>query len=609
MQELWRTIRRHVQRLRYRMNPPALFVHDGGPAIVMPDVPLDPRRAEKILGSLAAEGLVFSSNVDEARPASFANIRRAHTDRYLDSLADPSVLGGIFGTTVPPQDVDTILEASRRMVGGTIQATRRALRDRKVAVHLGGGLHHASPDRGMGFCVLNDIAVAILRLRAHGFGAPVLVVDLDIHDGNGTRAAFAEDATVHTFSIHNIPWDDAPAVASVAIALGSDIEDATYLDTLTAELPPIVTQHKPALVLYLAGTDPAFDDKIGDWRISPEGMLARDQFVVETLRRCAPHAALAVVLGGGYGPNAWRYSARFLAWLMTGRVREPHEAGDVLLRRAVQLGKTLRDPELMRKAGENDWGLSAGDLPGAGGTPRDARVLDHYTRHGVELIFERTGILTDLRNHGFENPSVDLSSGEGATPTIRVFGDDARTQLLIELRITRNARVIPGREILYIEWLLLQNPAAQFTEARQRLPGQDHPGLGLLGHVTSLLIAMAEALDLAGVGLVPANYYVAVLGQHHLRHLDPVEQGRFESLLGTLANLSLADASGALEAGRVRDAHTGKTVQWVPTTMVVPQGSVMRGLVESAGYTDAVREVRERFRFVLDGPGPQEGPS
>ncbi len=609
MQELWRTIRRHVQRLRYRMNPPALFVHDGGPAIVMPDVPLDPRRAEKILGFLAAEGLVFSSNVDEARPASFDNIRRAHTDRYLDSLADPSVLGGIFGTTVPPQDVDTILEASRRMVGGTIQATRRALRDRKVAVHLGGGLHHASPDRGMGFCVLNDIAVAILRLRAHGFGAPVLVVDLDIHDGNGTRAAFAEDATVHTFSIHNIPWDDAPAVASVAVALGSDIEDATYLDTLTAELPPIVTQHKPALVLYLAGTDPAFDDKIGDWRISPEGMLARDQFVVETLRRCAPHAALAVVLGGGYGPNAWRYSARFLAWLMTGRVREPHEAGDVLLRRAVQLGKTLRDPELMRKAGENDWGLSAGDLPGAGGTPRDARVLDHYTRHGVELIFERTGILTDLRNHGFENPSVDLSSGEGATPTIRVFGDVGRTQLLIELRITRNARVIPGREVLYIEWLLLQNPAAQFTEARQRLPGQDHPGLGLLGHVTSLLIAMAEALDLAGVGLVPANYYVAVLGQHHLRHLDPVEQGRFESLLGTLANLSLADASGALEAGRVRDAHTGKTVQWVPTTMVVPQGSVMRGLVESPGYTDAVREARERFRFVLDGPGPQEGPS
>ena len=136
-----------------------------------------------------------------------------------------------------------------------------------------------------------------------------------------------------------------------------------------------------------------------------------------------------------------------------------------------------------------------------------------------------------------------------------------------------------------------------------------HIGVHFLGHVAGFLLAMAEALDLAGVAFVPANYYMAVLGRHHLRHLDPVEQGRYESLLATLAHLSLADASMAIEAGRVRDAHTGRILRWIPTPMVVPQGPVMSSLVESTSYNDAVREARERFRFVLDGPAPQEGPS
>ncbi|NIQ31009.1 MAG: histone deacetylase, partial [Acidobacteria bacterium] len=96
------------------------------------------------------------------------------------------------------------LDLSRLMAGGTIQATRMALRTGKVAVHLGGGFHHATPDEGMGFCVFNDAAIAVRRLRARGFREPILIVDLDLHDGNGTRAAFADDPSVYTFSIHNV---------------------------------------------------------------------------------------------------------------------------------------------------------------------------------------------------------------------------------------------------------------------------------------------------------------------------------------------------------------------------------------------------------------------
>ena len=601
MQRIWRTIGRYVQHVRHRLNPPAVFVVDGGPALAVPEVPLDPKRADRILASLADEQLIFPSIVHEALPASYANLRRTHTDRYLDSIADPAVLGAVFGIELAPDEVDPVLESSRRAVGGTIQATRLAVKDRKVAIHLGGGLHHAAPDRGMGFCVFNDIAVAIQRLRARGFQAPALVVDLDLHDGNGTRAAFADDESVHTFSIHNTPWDDSPAVASTAIALGSDVEDSQYLDTIASHLPGIVQSLGPDLVVYLAGTDPAFDDEIGDWRISPEGMLARDQLVVNTLRQRVPSAALAIVLGGGYGTSAWRYSARFIHWLMTGRAREPTDPGDALLKRAARLGRALRDQPLDDQAPNDDWGLSASDLPGLAATSPDTRVLGHYTRHGVELLLERTGILGELRQRGFPNPSVNLSAPRGGTPTIQVFTDEEYSRLLMELRVTRNSTVLPGREVLYVDWLLLQDPTRGFTEARPRLPGQDHPGLGILGQVAGLLVAMTKALDLVGIVFVPANYYMAVLGRHHLRFLDPVDQGRFESLLGTLSGLSLAEGSRALAEGRVRDIRSGAAYQWDPKPMVVPQGRAMRALVETDAYLAALREARDTHRFELAG--------
>src|SRR5690606_30822850 len=128
-------------------------------------------------------------------------------------------------------------------------------------------------------------------LRARQYRDPILVVDLDLHDGNGTRAAFLDDPAVHTYSIHNAPWDDATGVASTSIALGTDVGDAEYLETLRRTLPPIIRSHRPGLVFYIAGCDPATDDALGDWRISAEGMLARDRFVIETLRESAPDAS------------------------------------------------------------------------------------------------------------------------------------------------------------------------------------------------------------------------------------------------------------------------------------------------------------------------------
>jgi acetoin utilization deacetylase AcuC-like enzyme len=589
-----------MRRFRYRFQPAASIIYDAKAPVVPEGNPVDSDRARKVLAFLADEGLVRTSQVIEPRPVSMANLRRVHTDDYLDSVTDPGTLEGIFGAPIDPQHIEDTLDMHRRMTGGTIQATRLALRTGRPAVNLGGGFHHASPDRGLGFCVYNDIAVAIRRLRARGFDAPVLVVDLDLHDGNGTRVVFADDPSVYTFSIHNTTWDDRPAIASTALAMGTAVEDETYLGALREVLPPVLIEQAPELVMYVAGTDVAADDTMGDWKITSDGMLARDRFVIEAVRNLAPGAAVAIVLGGGYGPKAWRYSARFLSWLMTGHALEPAEAAFHAMPR---LAAMLRDPELTRtSAASDDWSLTADDLPGMTVASADNRVLGHFSPYGMELILDRTGILSELRARGFTSPVVSVSAEAGQAPTVRVYGDEAWSQLLIEFRVVRNHRLIPGLELLFVEWLLLQDPTATFSAERPRLPGQEHPGLGLLGQVAGLLVAMTDALGLAGVAFLPSNYYIAALSRQHLRFVDPTDQARFEALLEVLGDLSLAEASTALAEGRVIDSASGAPVRWEPAPMVVPRGEAIARRVEAPSYREALAEARLRWQFVLQPP-------
>src|SRR5262249_21169164 len=148
-------------------------------------VPLDSMRGEKIVASLEHEGILRPGMLSEPRPASFQSLLRVHTAAYLHSLQDAEVLTHIRGVEVPDYEVERTLELHRLMVGGTIQAFRRALLTGGIGVHLGGGFHHALADRGLGFCVFNDVAVAIAQSRARGYEGRILVVDLDLHDGNG----------------------------------------------------------------------------------------------------------------------------------------------------------------------------------------------------------------------------------------------------------------------------------------------------------------------------------------------------------------------------------------------------------------------------------------
>ena len=590
---VWGAIRRSLR------SSGLVLIYDPRYVVQLGSIPMDPLRAEMVLAFLTDEGLIRQRELLRPQSASMKNLRRVHTDKYLESLERTEVVEQIVGAQLTDTEAQGLVEFQRLAAGGTVLAAAAALRTGRVAVNLGGGFHHAASNRGMGFCALNDLAIAVARVRARGFEAPILIVDLDIHDGNGTRVLFEEDPTVHTFTIHNQDWAPREAAAATVIALGTAVNDATYLKTLKEALPPVVRQLRPGLVFYVAGVDPASDDMVGDWNITADGMLARDQFVIGQVRPEGAEIPLVITLGGGYGGNAWRYTARFLGWLAAGRTVEPPTNIDMLIRRAQELHRLL-DDGARRLPPAADWALTAEDLaafdPGGGSAPR--RLLGRYTAQGVELLLERLGVLAQVRALGFAQPTLELDFHLADADTVRLFGDAARTELLMEIRFHRDRTRLPGMEMLFLDWVLLQNPRRNFASGKHSMPGQKHPGLGLLRDVMAWLVVLCDELGFDGLLYMPAGYFVATFGS---RFVDPAQQARLEAMRRALSSLRLVEATRAVEEGRVVDAATGAAVEWEPAPMVIPVSAKLREAVEGPEYEAAVdRELATlsyRLRF------------
>ncbi|MEZ4412966.1 MAG: histone deacetylase [Gemmatimonadales bacterium] len=588
--------------IRRSLRPSGLvLIYDPRYVVQLGSIPMDPLRAEMVLAFLTDEGIIRRRELLRPHSASMKNLRRVHTDKYLESLERTDVVEQIVGAQLTDAEAQGLVDFQRLAAGGTVLAVATALRTGLVAVNLGGGFHHAASNRGMGFCALNDLAIAVARARARGFTAPILIVDLDVHDGNGTRLLFAEDPSVHTFTIHNQDWAPREAAAATVIALGTAVNDATYLKTLRDALPPVLAQVRPGLVLYVAGVDPASDDMVGDWNITAAGMLARDQFVIQQVRPEGAEIPLAVTLGGGYGGNAWRYTARFLGWLAAGREVEPPTNTEMLIRRAQELHRLLRDGA-KRLPPSADWVLTPEDLaafsPGGSSAPR--RLLGRYTPQGVELLLERLGVLAQVRTLGFAQPTLELDFHLDDSDTVRLFGDAAKTELLMEIRFRRDRTSLPAMEVLFLEWVLLQNPRRRFASGKHSIPGQKHPGLGLLRDVMAWLVVLCGELGLDGLMYMPAGYFVATFGS---RFIDPAHQARLEAMRRALASLRLVEATQAVEAGRVIDAATGAVVQWEPAPMVIPVSSRLRDLVEGPAYEEAVEKALEKLSYRLRLPG------
>ncbi|HVF61835.1 MAG TPA: hypothetical protein VNJ70_18665 [Thermoanaerobaculia bacterium] len=187
---------------------------------------------------------------------------------------------------------------------------------------------------------------------------------------------------------------------------------------------------------------------------------------------------LVVLLAGGYGPGAWRYPARSLAWLLGGRALEPPTTAETVLSRYRRLtGGAEPRPE-----GE-EWALRPDDLDAAaGGLAPPRRLLGAFSREALELLLERAGLLERLRARGFTRPNLDLEVGGPAGDTLRLWGDERRHELLLELRLARDRRTLPGFDLLRLEWLLLQDPrAAPSRRSGRRCRDSATPGSACSG--------------------------------------------------------------------------------------------------------------------------------
>jgi acetoin utilization deacetylase AcuC-like enzyme len=233
-------------------------------------------------------------------PARDEDLLRVHTARYIRKL-HTGTLSQLERAALELPFSPALVNFGLLSVGGTILATRQALAD-GLAVHIGGGFHHAFPDHGEGFCVLNDAAVAVETLRAEGRIGRALIVDCDLHQGNGTAAAFAGREDVFTFSIHQMdiyPSEKTPGTLDVGLWSGDG--DVKYLAEIEAHVPRLLEEFRPDLVLYVAGADPYEKDQLGGLRLSINGLRERDRLVLENARRL--RIPVVVLLAGGYAAD------------------------------------------------------------------------------------------------------------------------------------------------------------------------------------------------------------------------------------------------------------------------------------------------------------------
>jgi acetoin utilization deacetylase AcuC-like enzyme len=254
------------------------------------------RKFELVRDLLLKEGTLQADEIFEPEPARTEDLLLVHTEDYISRLVDG---------TLTPKEIrklglpwsKSLVRRSFHAISGTINAARHAI-ESGIASNLAGGTHHAYPDRGEGFCVLNDVAVAIRVLQREKLAERFLVVDCDVHQGNGTAFIFKDSPEVFTFSMHgakNYPLFKESS--SLDIELSDGTGDAEFLETLSEALPRIF-MHNPDIVFYLGGADPYEKDKLGRLKLTQAGLLQRDEIVLRFARE--HHAPIVTTMSGGY---------------------------------------------------------------------------------------------------------------------------------------------------------------------------------------------------------------------------------------------------------------------------------------------------------------------
>ena len=260
--------------------------------------PID--KYELLAERVVADGIVALPEVHEPAPVDWAELAAVHDCGLLSRIREGCL------TTREERGLglpwsQPLVERARRAVGGTIAAAYHAL-DHRVAINLGGGTHHAGRDFARGYCLFNDVAVALSALRFDGEAERAIIVDCDVHQGDGTAQIFADDPATFTLSLHgarNYPFQRIPSDLDVDLASGTG--DCAYLAALSEALDFALPRSQPDIAFYLAGADPWEGDRLGRLALTKAGLRARDELVLDRMR--AAGARVFVVLAGCYAED------------------------------------------------------------------------------------------------------------------------------------------------------------------------------------------------------------------------------------------------------------------------------------------------------------------
>ncbi len=257
------------------------------------------RKFELVKDILLGEGTLEPQEIIEPAPARVEDLHLVHTEDYISRLVDGTLTVKEIRKLGLPWS-QSLVRRSFHAISGTIEAAKYALVS-NIASNLAGGTHHAYPDRGEGFCVLNDVAVAIKVLQREKLAERFLIIDCDVHQGNGTAFIFKDEPDIFTFSMHgakNYPLHKEKS--SLDIELPDKTGDVEFLETLEQALPRVILQH-PDLIFYLGGADPFEKDKLGRLSLTKKGLMKRDEMVLEFAKdRNVP---IVTTMSGGYALN------------------------------------------------------------------------------------------------------------------------------------------------------------------------------------------------------------------------------------------------------------------------------------------------------------------
>ena len=265
---------------------------------------------KKIRDNLVKGKLLKRKKILKPHMVSYENIALVHTDSYINIIKDPLNVARILNLGyINPWD-SYVLEYFRIVTGGTILAAKHALQTGGIVFNLGGGFHHARTDKGAGFCLINDIAIAIEKMRQKRGAQKFVIIDLDYHQGDANLIYFKDDEDVYTFSIHASSWETIEKHNGFDVLVKSDCSWNDYKKLLEENLQNLCIKFKPDLVFYIAGSDPYEKDTLCDMKLTRDELFERNMYILSKISNLK--IPLVITAGGGYGPDSWKIYYDFI---------------------------------------------------------------------------------------------------------------------------------------------------------------------------------------------------------------------------------------------------------------------------------------------------------